>query len=121
MACAAREIPIRTQSQHEVLDKAHRLAGRGSLIPSDRRYIQQLRIYERHTGNAGLSKLHGLRHAYAQRRYQELTGWPAPAAGGPTSKQLTAEQKALDQAARLTISRELGHEREQITTVYLGR
>jgi site-specific recombinase XerC len=116
-----REIPIRTQSQREVLDKAHRLAGRGSLIPSDRRYIQQLRIYERHTGNAGLSKLHGLRHAYAQRRYQELTGWPAPAAGGPTSKQLTAEQKALDQAARLTISRELGHEREQITTVYLGR
>jgi len=27
----------------------------------------------------------------------------------------------LDQEARLTISRELGHEREQISAVYLGR
>jgi len=117
----AREIPIRTQSQRDVLDRAHRLAGRGSLIPSDRSYVQQLRIYERHTGQAGLSKLHGLRHAYAQRRYQELTGWPAPAVGGPTAKQLDPAQKGVDREARLTISRELGHEREPITAVYLGR
>ena len=51
----------------------------------------------------------------------ELTGWKAPAAGGPTSKQLSPEQKRIDREARLTISRELGHEREQITAVYLGR
>ncbi len=66
----AREIPVRTQAQREVLDRAHRLAGRGSLIPRDRNYRQQLRVYERHTANAGLSKLHGLRHAYAQGRYE---------------------------------------------------
>jgi hypothetical protein len=65
--------------------------------------------------------MHGLRHTYAQNRYQELTGWEAPNRGGPLHQQLTSHQKALDQQARLQISRELGHEREQITAVYLGR
>jgi hypothetical protein len=37
------------------------------------------------------------------------------------AKQLSPEQKRIDRDARLTISRELGHEREQITAVYLGR
>jgi hypothetical protein len=117
----SRKIPIRTREQREVLDRAHRLAGRGSLIPAERTYIQHLKVYERHTANAGLHKLHGLRHEYAQQRYLELTGWAAPAAGGPTSEALTPEQKAHDCEARLIISRELGHEREQITAVYLGR
>ena len=117
----AREIPIRTPAQRVILNRAHELAGRGSLIPADRNYVEQLRIYEGHTGRAGLSKLHGLRHAYAQQRYQELTGLPSPAAGGPGSNALTREQKILDAAARLIISRELGHEREGVTAVYLGR
>jgi len=117
----AREIPIRTDSQREVLGRAHRLAGRGSLIPPNRSYVQHLKIYERHTINAGLHKMHGLRHAYAQRRYEELIGRPAPAAGGASSKELSSTQREHDREVRLLISRELGHEREQITTVYLGR
>ncbi|MGE0334723.1 MAG: phage integrase N-terminal domain-containing protein [Gammaproteobacteria bacterium] len=117
----AREVPVRTAEQREVLGRAHRVAGRGSLIPADRNYVQQLRVYEGHTARAGLSKLHGLRHAYAQQRYLDLTGWPCPAAGGPASKTLTPAQRAQDIAARLAISRELGHEREAITAVYLGR
>ena len=117
----ARELPIRTEKQREVLKRAHQLAGRGSLIPADRTYIQQLRVYEGHTARAGLSKLHGLRHAYAQQRYEELTGWPRPAAGGPTRSTLTVGQKTNDTEARLTISHELGHEREAVTAIYLGR
>lgn len=70
---------------------------------------------------AGLNKLHGLRHAYAQERFEELTGRLPPALGGKTSAALTPEEKAQDREARLTISRELGHEREQVTAVYLGR
>lgn len=116
-----RMIPIRTERQRALLQCAHRLAGRGSLIPPNRSYVQQLRLYERHTARAGLSKLHGLRHQYAQSRYHTLTGWAAPAVGGPTSKDLTPAQKALDREARIIISHELGHEREQITAVYLGR
>ncbi len=117
----AREIPIRTAEQRAVLTRTHQLAGNGSLIPSARSYIEQRRIYERHTVNAGLSKMHGLRHAYAQARYAELTGWLAPAAGGPSGRQLTPAQRALDHHARLLISQELGHERPQIVSVYVGR
>jgi hypothetical protein len=117
----AREIPIRSNPQRDLLNECQALVGNGSLIPPERSYIEQRRVYERHAARAGLSKLHGLRHAYAQARYEELTGWRAAAAGGPTSSQLTPGQKRQDQAARLQVSRELGHEREQITTVYLGR
>lgn len=116
-----RDVPVRTEEQREVLNRAHRLAEGGALIPADRNYVQQLRVYERHTADAGLSKMHGLRHAYAQRRYEEITGWKSPAAGGPVTRALSPGQKVVDRHARQTISRELGHEREQITSVYLGR
>ena len=116
-----RVIPVRTDQQREVLQRARQLAGKRALIPVDLNYIQQLRVYERLTANAGLSKMHGLRHAYAQSRYKELTGWKAPAAGGPVSKALSPGQKVMDRQARRTISQELGHIREQISSVYLGR
>ena len=65
--------------------------------------------------------MHGLRHAYAHNRYEELTGWLCPAAGGSVAKDLTQEQRELDREARLTISRELGHEREAVVAAYPGR
>jgi hypothetical protein len=116
----ARTLPIRTEAQREVLDRARKLAGKGSLIPSTRNYVQQLRIYEGHTLRAGLSKMHGLRHAYAQRRYEELTSWKSPAAGGPPTNSLTRDQRDRNHHARLIVSRELGHERRQVVSVYLG-
>ncbi|MCF7371894.1 hypothetical protein L3V27_13230 [Vibrio sp. J2-3(2022)] len=45
----------------------------------------------------------------------------APKAGGLTSRELSREQKSADKEARLIISRELGHEREEITVIYLGQ
>ena len=117
----AREIPIRHAEQRQVLDEAKRVAGRGSLIPADQSYVQQLRRFEYQCDRAGIHRVHGHRHQYAQERYLELTGWSAPAAGGPRSKELTREQKLIDRDARLTISRELGHEREQVTAIYCGR
>ncbi len=116
-----RIVSIRTEQQREVLNRARLLAGRGSLIPGNRNYVHQMRVYEGNTRRAGLHHMHGLRHAYAQNRYQELTGWKCPAAGGPLAKDLTAEQRERDREARLTISRELGHEREAVTAAYLGR
>lgn len=116
-----REIPIRTAQQRAALDRAHQAAGSGSLIPPGLSYVQHLKVYERKVVNAGFSKLHGLRHAYAQQRYQELTARAAPAAGGLYAGDLTSEQRIQDREARLTISSELGHVREDITAVYLGR
>ena len=116
----ARMIPILTPAQRELLTRVHQLAGRGSLIPLDRDYRQQLRVYERHTANAGLARMHGLRHAYAQERYATLTGRLAPAAGGPAVATLPLAERQRDQQVRAQISRELGHERVQILSVYLS-
>lgn len=116
-----REIPILTDAQRKLLDQAKALAGSGSLIPSQLLYIDQLNRFKAQTAFAGIDRVHGLRHAYAQARYLELTGWRAPAMGGPTSRQLSPQMKNIDRQARLVISRELGHEREQITAIYLGR
>jgi integrase len=124
-----REVPILTEAQRAVLDDAKQwvasvkgtACATRSLIPEGMSYRDQLNRFKAQTAKAGINRVHGLRHQYAQRRYQQLTGWKAPAAGGPTSKQLSADQKALDRQARLIVSHELGHEREQITSVYLGR
>jgi len=117
----AREIPIRTDAQRQLLNEAKAFAGDGSLIPADKKYVEQLRRFEHQCQRAGIHRVHGHRHAYAQARYLELTGWKAPSAGGPSSKALTPEQRAVDHEARLIISRELGHEREAVTAVYLSR
>ena len=99
-----REVPIRNPQQRAVLDSAKALAGNGSLIPSHKTYVQQLRLYEGQCMRAGLSRMHGLRHRFAQTRYEELTGFKAPIAGGPKSRELTSEQRALDKEARAIIS-----------------
>ena len=117
----SRTIPVRTDTQRKLLDRIRKRVGNGSLIPANRSYIQQLRVYERLTANAGLSRMHGLRHDYAQKRYEELTGWLPPAAGGPTSKQLSPAQKVRDDQARQIISQELGHVRAQILGLYVGK
>lgn len=117
----ARVLNITNEYQREVLARAAALAGSGSMIPKGQSYVERLKQYEYATSRAGLSKLHGLRHEYAQRRFAELAGFESPAKGGPTSKQLTPEQKAKDLAARLQVSQELGHNRISIVSVYLGR
>ena len=116
----AREIPIWNEHQRAVLDAARRLAGAGALIPGGRGYAAQRKLYERQVEAAGLSRMHGLRHAYAQARYVALTGWKAPAAGGPRRRSLEPAKRRIDKAARMTIARELGHGRLEVASVYLG-
>jgi len=117
----ARAVPIRNDEQRQLLAEVKDFVEGGSLIPAQLNYVQQLHRYERQLRNAGISKLHGLRHAYALQRYLELTGWKAPVAGGPKWKELTAEQLAPDYEARAIVSNELGHARVEIAAVYLGR
>ena len=117
----ARTVPIRTDAQRRLLEDVRNLAKGGALIPPERNYIEQRNRYDGQVRTAGIKNPHGLRHAYAQRRYEELTGWKSPLAGGPASKSLTKDQRACDKGARETISRELGHSREEISTRYLGR
>ena len=118
-----REIPIRTEAQRALIDEAKALAkttAQGSLIARDS-YVDQLQVFKYQCDKAGIHHVHGHRHRYAQHRYRELSGRLRPSAGGPTSRHLFGEAKAIDRQARLTISAELGHAREQVTAVYLGR
>jgi integrase len=118
-----RTIPLETPAQREVLDRAKALARfhNASLIPKHKTYAQQLHSYEGHCRRANLDKMHGLRHAYAQERFAVLAGFLAPKAGGPSRGQLTPMQRQIDEDVRLMISAEMGHHREAITAVYLGR
>ena len=116
-----RMVPITTTEQRDVLQATHHLAGTGSLIPANKTYIQQRHVYDGQCKAAGLSNMHGLRHQYAQSRYEALTGWKAPAAGGPQRQSLTMSQRLRDTEARERISKELGHNRTGIVSVYCGR
>lgn len=115
-----REVPVRNAAQRGLLDEARRLAGGGALIPSERNYAEQRKVYEDQTRLAGLDRNHGLRHAYALDRYEDLTGWNAPAAGGPPRRSLTGAQRRIDAAARRTIVSELGHGRLEVAGHYLA-
>lgn len=116
----ARNIPITFERQRALLNEIRETVGNGSLIPDDKSYIQQRKAFEHQTLKAGLSNLHGVRHNYAQARYFALTGWRCPKDGGLSSDKMDKQQKAIDRAARLEISQELGHGRLEITKVYLG-
>ncbi len=115
-----RYIPIQTEEQRYWLDRAKEVAQGGSLIAKDKTYKQQKNRYYSVAKQARLSKLHGLRHAYAQRRYQELTGWESPLNGGPSRSSLKGEDAILDRKARFQVSVELGHSRLWITSSYCG-
>lgn len=119
----SRSVPIQYPEQWEAIQQVKDHLGdcQRALIPAERSYVQQQNIYDQQTSQAGLHKLHGLRHAYAQKRYFDLTGWDCPAKGGVSSKQLSFEQKQRDQLARMQISLELGHERIDVVAIYCGK
>jgi hypothetical protein len=117
-----REIPIVRLEQRQVIDEAKALANGKSLVGSGyKTYVAYLKHFRYECERVGIHGVHGYRHFYAQARYQELAGWACPAKGGPTRKQLTPKQRERDRDVREQISREMGHGREQITAVYLGR
>lgn len=124
-----RVIAIHSAEQRAWLDKVSKLVNPGSsLIPSDKSYKEQVNHYKSVTSQMGLSHLHGLRHAYAQKRYHELTryfdeqnhGLIAPLAGGKPYKELSKLEREWDRKARHILVRELGHSRLNITKIYLG-
>ena len=116
-----REIPITTEKQRRILHDCHRIAGHGSMIPEHKTYAQHLTSFEKYCARADINNVHGLRHKYAQEEYKTMTGWECPKNGGMNSKKMTVKQKRVDYDARMKISYALGHSREKVTAVYLGR
>lgn len=115
-----RTIPVLTQEQRQLLAEVRQLTGSGSLIPPDRSYREHLRVFERETASVGTGHTHGLRHAYAQRRYEELTGRKPPVLGGDSRRTMRREERRKDDDIRRQISEELGHSRISVTSIYIG-
>ena len=124
-----RTLKITKEAQRQWLAKVSQFVRAGeSLIPSNRTYKQHLSHYEEQAKAMGVSKLHGLRHAYAQERYRELTkffdpnkqGMACPFEGGKKFKEMNAAEKAIDRKARQILSFDMGHSRISITRIYCG-
>ena len=121
-----RRIPLDTEHKRAVFEWARNVAasGRGGRIrwpnltwKQARRHYYYL-LAEKLGVNLkemGVSS-HGLRHGYAQDKYQDLTGLPPPISG--------ADPKRVDpvkhREAGIEVSRDLGHGRTQVTTSYYG-
>jgi hypothetical protein len=117
----SREIPIRTEEQRYWLDQAKQLCTQldHSMIPPHKSYIRHRHVYDKQLQRAGI-RSHGLRHAYAQQRYKELTGQDSPIAGGLKFSEMPPQLQQKDRWARMVLTEELGHSRLQITSNYLG-
>jgi len=125
----ARVVPVPPSALPVLVAAAREQDGR-SMVPKAMTYVQFRRDCYRESLAHGFG-FHQERHHYAQRRYTELTGVPSPVLAGWTGGQrvlrmaahLGVSRKAaaaLDRTARLTLSRELGHNRIEVTRVYTG-
>lgn len=120
-----RTVPIDSEKKRELLDRAKTLAGRptASTAAPELSLRQALGHYSRVLRKAGITKAtagvtsHGLRHNYANDRYQHYARADSPVRGGS----LAEIDRESDRAARLEVSEELGHSRESVSTYYLGR
>jgi len=114
--------PIRTPQQRELLERAKTFCPTPSSSTSDPQCkLHQWKNHYYHvvrscgiTREDGITS-HGLRHQYANDRYQELTGADSPVRGGGSVA------KDADEVARYIVAEELGHSRKDVTTYYLGR
>ena len=116
-----RVIPIRNANQLEAIENAKKLVGiNQSLIPKNESYKDRVQYYSNETRSHNMKNLHGLRHAYAQTRFEEIAGFMPPIKGGKNRSNMTTDEKKRDHLARRIVSEELGHSRLAITKVYLG-
>ena len=120
-ASAPRWIAV-TDQVRGALDRASEASPKGSrnLLTPDESYKDFLQTIVRPARDImhehGLKGFHELRAAYACERYEQLTGFSAPVNGGRGQR----EDRALDQRARQQISHELGHNRIDVVSAYIG-
>lgn len=120
--------PATRKWQREVIERAKLVAAKnpkGLLARPGYKLDQNVQHFYYVLRRVGLTKkklsvtAHGLRHQYAARRYEQLSGLGAPVSAVAPS-QITEEVRAADRIARKTVSRELGHFRDDVTQAYLG-
>ncbi|MDZ4099480.1 MAG: integrase domain-containing protein [Methylophilaceae bacterium] len=121
-----RVLAVKTPEQEHALLYAMQVAGRqkrASIGFPDMKLQQSVRKYNYIMEKFGLTKVktgvtgHGLRHQYANDRYEQLTGMQSPVRGGGT---MSEKDKEADIDARYQVSEELGHSRLSVTAAYYG-
>jgi integrase len=117
-----RVVPIDTDAKRAALELARRVAvsDQGCLGDPQRSLQQNLTRFYHVLKHFGITKrglgvtAHGLRHQYANDRYEDFAGAPSPVRGGDIVN------RQVDRDSRLRVAAELGHARENITSAYLG-
>lgn len=119
-----RVVPIDTPEKRALIDRAKVFAASKLASTSDpnRTLAQAKAHYYAVVRACGITRdngitSHGLRHEYANNRYEQISGEASPVRGG----NLASQDRDTDHATRLEVSEELGHSREDVTTHYLGR
>lgn len=135
----AREVPVISEKQRETLKTAAEVQGKArSMIDSAKSYAEHQRESYRETSN-----FHAERHDYANERYSELMKeklnidikspvlsdkpegqkWSEYVASTAHNQgiSITPEMaREFDREARLELSEELGHHREDVVSAYIG-
>ncbi len=115
-----RDVPVATDEQRELLDRLMQRVPPGNFVgrPGFTSSQNQARFYYV-IRRFGISKAelgivsHGLRHQYANDRFESDAGGPSPVRGGAHRPDGSAQ-------ARQRVSRGLGHNRERASSAYLG-
>lgn len=109
-----RQVPIKADAQRAALERAAAAQGTASAVMPGECKWKSWRSGELRLAREAMGGLHELRAAYACERYETLTGYKAPCAGGQIL------DKAADKDARQKISAELGHGRIEVVNAYVG-
>lgn len=117
----------------QAIENAREIAGKGSLIPPDMTDKQwekkSYKIMEKAGATGEHEKFHAARHAYAQERYEKLTGFPCRVKFESkedferSAREIAGDNwKDYDRSARGVIKVEMGHgvERDDVVSQYLG-
>ena len=120
-----RTIPIVNDTQRQLLSQiqAHQdTNSEKSMIPKNQSFKAYYRDYNEARHALGIAG-HGLRHKWAQNRFEELSGGiKCPLAGGTEYASLSPAEKAAWNKAAGQVNQELGHGqgRQDITSTYIG-
>jgi len=117
----------------QAIENARKIAGKGSLIPpgmTDKQWKRTAYSILTKAGATGRNeKFHACRHAYAQERYEKLTGFPCRVKFDSkedfeqSARDAVGDKwKDFDLSARGVIKVEMGHgvQRDDVVSQYLG-
>jgi integrase len=119
-----RVVPVELPIQELALARAKKLVKsvRGSLGWEGLTLKQSLSKFSNGMTRLGINKkelgvtFHGLRHQYANEKYERMTGVPSPVRGGKRGE----VDPETDYKARMLTSEALGHSRTSVTASYYG-